>query len=975
EDGDDIDVRLDRVVVREGTVVYRDSRSGMEETVDALEAAVSAGSLQGPFEATGSLTVRDVPIGYTLNLGALPDGGVTPLALALMLDEDKAKLQFNGQIGLGASPMIKGRITGEAPDFAAALAAAGIDTAGLPKTLSERFALEATLEGSPQSVAANGLTLRLAGTQASGAVSVALGEKTRVDTTLNVARIDLEPWLAGLGAAAAGGGGSTALSQRAAGEAAPFVLPTDLAGQLDLVVGTVQWRGGQVRQLRFLADLEGGELQINQASALLPGGSDVALFGFFNAKDGQPHFDGQVEAVSENLRGALDWLGVTPAGVSQERLRNLALTARVRAGPQEVNVTAIDLRVDASRLTGGVTVALRERPAFGIGVKLDRLNLDSYLPQGAPATASDQSDRSARPAGDGQLRGPAGLGLLNGFDANLRADVGEFTVNGTSMKGLSVDGTLFGGELSVRSARVADIGGATANFTGAVSGFGGMPKLGDATLRVRAQDVRSLARLAGIEGGLPNDLNGRFALDLTATGTLSDLELDLSTELADARLAMKGQVAALALQPRFGLSVQASHPDLVGLLGTLGVDYRPALQNERKVAFTGQLRGDLSGLTLDDLDLAAGPVRARGTAGLGFAGARPRLTADLTSNEIVIDFFLPAVARAGGASGPSSDPAQGSDRWATEAIDFDALEALDAQVLLKAMALNYETYRVDQPKLDLLLEDGVLRIRQLDGSMFGGTFSMTGQVSEGALQADLAVKNGGIRQALLDVANIDLADGKLDFQASLAGRGRTEQALVSSLDGTGTVQVRDGVIRGFDLSRVSQQLGQIDSAVALLGLLEAGMGGGETRFSRLDGTFDIENGVARTDDLTIEAEAGTGKGVGAVNVAGWSVDLTSTFQLIQHPSAPPFGMRLVGPLDNPRKVFQFEKLQAYLLQRSAGRLLERLVPGAAPQQQQQQPGPDGSAPPPRDAAPSESQSGGKPRPEDLLKGILDTLGR
>src|SRR5690606_8571045 len=139
------------------------------------------------------------------------------------------------------------------------------------------------------------------------------------------------------------------------------------------------------------ADLEGGALQVNQASALLPGGSDVAAFGFLSARDGQPHFDGQIEAVSEYLRGALDWLGATPAGVSQERLRHLAPSPLVLAGPEEVNVTAIDLRVDASRLTGGVTIALRKRPAFGIGIKLDSLNLDAYLPKGAPASGSEAS--------------------------------------------------------------------------------------------------------------------------------------------------------------------------------------------------------------------------------------------------------------------------------------------------------------------------------------------------------------------------------------------------------------------------------------------------------------------------------------------------------------------------------------------------------------------------------------------------------
>ncbi len=984
--GDGVQVQLERVVVRDATVRYRDAASGTEETVSGLNAEVSAGSLQGPFEGQGSLTARGVPLGFSVNLGEL-GGPAAPLALAVMLAEDKAKLQLNGQVALGDAPQVSGRVTAESANLAAALAAAGLPAGDLPNALADPFGFEAALTAGLEGVQADDATMRLADMQASGALSFQPGAPPRIDATFTLARIDLEallPRIAPAPGAATDGSTPADAPQPADAPAETPGLPQGIAAQVDLTVGTVQWGGGQVRQAKLNAALEGGELSINQASALLPGGSDVALFGFVTAKDGALRLDGQVEAVSENLRAVLDWLGIAPEGVPAERLRNLALTAKLSGTPEQVSVADIDLRVDSSRLTGGVTVALRDRPAFGIGVKLDKLNLDSYRTPAAPAAAAAASAADPQTTDD-QLRGGGGLAALNDFDANLRADIGTLTVNGTTVSGLSVDGTLFGGELSLRRARVADVGGATANITGAISGFGGVPKLTDTTLRVRARDARSLARLAGVEGSLPEGLGGRLALDLAATGTMSDLKLDLSGELADLRLALDGQVAALALQPRFGLAVQASHPDLVKLLNDLGVAYQPALTNSRQMAFTGQLRGDLTGLTLGDIELAAGPVRARGTAGLVFGETRPRLTADLTTNEIIADLLLPVAAKAApGAAQGGAGAGGGAARWSDEPIDFSALRALDAEVQLKAVAINYDTYRVDQPKMDLGLQDGVLEVRSLDGTMFGGTFAMTGRLGDGALQGTLAVKDGGIRQALIDTANIDLADGRLDFDADLAARGSSPAALVASLAGDAALQVRDGVVRGFDLDRVSAQLGQIDSAVALLGLLETGMGGGETRFSRLNGTFKVSNGVARTEDLIIEADSGAGQAVGDVNLGGWSLDMNSEFRLTQHPDAPPFGMRLVGPLDNPRKLFQIERLQAYLLQRGAGRLIERFVPEAAPflgggrstapAQPATPEAAPGTAPPPRDAPPA-SGTPTRPTPEDFLKGILGNIGR
>ena len=51
--------------------------------------------------------------------------------------------------------------------------------------------------------------------------------------------------------------------------------------------------------------------------------------------------------------------------------------------PDAVQITDINLRLDASTATGGLAIALRERPGFGLRLDIDRLNLDAYLPKPA----------------------------------------------------------------------------------------------------------------------------------------------------------------------------------------------------------------------------------------------------------------------------------------------------------------------------------------------------------------------------------------------------------------------------------------------------------------------------------------------------------------------------------------------------------------------------------------------------------------
>ena len=57
----------------------------------------------------------------------------------------------------------------------------------------------------------------------------------------------------------------------------------------------------------------------------------------------------------------------------------------VRAGD------SLDLTVDATRLTGAATVALRQHPAIGARLAIDQLNLDAYLPAAPAAPARDQA--------------------------------------------------------------------------------------------------------------------------------------------------------------------------------------------------------------------------------------------------------------------------------------------------------------------------------------------------------------------------------------------------------------------------------------------------------------------------------------------------------------------------------------------------------------------------------------------------------
>jgi hypothetical protein len=274
-------------------------------------------------------------------------------------------------------------------------------------------------------------------------------------------------------------------------------LPADVTATAELTIDAVIYRRQVVRQVLVSLSLANGQLRVSQALALLPGGSDVSITGVAaQAKAaGGPElqFTGRLEAASDNLRGMLQWLGVDIASVPQGRLRRMSLSAKVAASASQATVSDIDLRVDVSRATGGIAVALRERPGFGIGFAVDKLDLDAYLPTEGVAAQEGQAGQgpAAEPAS-----GEGPLAALANFDANLDLSLGSLTLRGVTARKLKLDATLQGGAMSLREVTIGDLAGSEVRLSGTLSDLAATPSI-VAEVALSVPKPGKLAKLAG----------------------------------------------------------------------------------------------------------------------------------------------------------------------------------------------------------------------------------------------------------------------------------------------------------------------------------------------------------------------------------------------------------------------------------------------------------------------------------------------
>ncbi|MEE2968943.1 MAG: AsmA family protein, partial [Pseudomonadota bacterium] len=603
-------IRLNSLRIEGGSIIYRDAAKEIVERIENLDLEISAQSLAGPFEIDGGLTASGIALKIAASVGKISGPRAAALKISLNIPEAQSEIKISGSLNdLRAATRIKGKISAKGPDLgkliAAIAPAAGGASAGI---LAQPFSLKAQVDASAKVVAIDGIALDFGGTHANGGVNAVLGEKTQADIALRIGRIDLDKILAMNPASgskdSAAADGPTA-EPETPGKQAGFSLPKNINGTLDFGVDAATYKGGQIRGIKFAASLNDGELTVNQATARLPGGAEVSLFGFLTASKGQPNFDGSVDIRADNLRAVMNWWKIDTASVPADRLRKFGFAAKVTGNPDQIQISKIKMKLDASRISGGVTYALgRARPGFGARFRVDQLNLDAYAP------ADDNQAISPSPQSGAAAQGAAKpaaspLKFLTEFDANLNLRIGTLNFRRTPIQGIRISSTLFNGKLGIREARIRSLAGAAISIKGSVEGFSGLPVF-KGSFAADSQDISGLTRVLNIKTPVPAKRYGRLKLNGRADAAADKIIIKSNLQLAGARVTLNGTLDNLQKSPRFDLTLAANHPEFSRLAPLLGAGLAPGKRRYGLFGFSGQVKGDINAVEIDAKVTAAG---------------------------------------------------------------------------------------------------------------------------------------------------------------------------------------------------------------------------------------------------------------------------------------------------------------------------------------------------------------------------------
>ena len=896
-------VQLERVNIEDGVLVWRDGAEGREERIEDIDISLSAASLRGPVRMVGTATVRGLPLTVDLSTSRVTAAGALPMGMTLGLQGVDGTVRLAGIVSPETG--FQGEVSGETGSLLPVLRKIWPEAA-LPAGAEQPFSFESSIRSLGDRVDLTGLTASLGDGTASGTVKATLSEVPRFDAALVLSRIDLDGWLADTAASAGGEAGIVPVVTSLGG--ARFAIPDRMTVTFDIAVDSITLRGALIRQARFEGFLDGGTLSVSRLTAQLPGGSDVALAGTVQSLSGVPQFDFDAQAAANDLRGVLAWLGYDVEGVPSARLRRFSGSASITGRPNDFQVGGFDFVVDGTRASGGLAYVNSGRPGIGLRLNATRINLDAYRPQDAtPLLGATLLQRLAD--------------AMAMADANLDITMAGLTVDGVTLRDIRIDATLSGGAVTIRQAAVGNAAGVAGSLQGSVAA---LDPLSDADLafRLEATDPARLTRALGIGGQTPIDRLDAMTLGGRISGDAEALTLEVMAEAGDGTAELGGRIADPWAAPIYDFSLRVRHPALEAMLAIWAPAYRPRGPLGSLDLFA-RIAGSPEALVIDGVQGTIGPTALAGQFVLDRTGDRPSIEAVLRASELEAAPWITRSARTG---------ARTPRRWSSEAFDLSILSGFDGSLALTATGLAVGPFDIAEPALEARLKDGVLDLTGLSGRLFGGSFGASGKLNAVAtrpeLQFTLDLVGADLAEALTTTAGVEAFAGALDFGLEIESSGASPAELVGGLSGIGLLAARDGEIRGIDLAETASGLGGLTDPLAFLDLQQRTLTAGATAFGSLNATFALADGIATTEDLRLVGQHGVAEGRGVFDVSRWQIDLTTEFDLTGLPDAPAFGLRLIGPPDDPERVLQTADLQAFIARRAADAVSQRYDRGS-----------------------------------------------
>jgi AsmA protein len=307
-------------------------------------------------------------------------------------------------------------------------------------------------------------------------------------------------------------------------------------------------------------------------------------------------------------------------------------------------------------------------------------------------------------------------------------------------------------------------------------------------------------------------------------------------------------------------------------------------------------------------NLAGGLLQSQVKAKVAVNGFQdPAIRFDIDVDQFDADLYLPKEA-AGIANKPT--PTE-------QSFDLAALKKLNLEGGLRIGALKIANVKLSQVRLDIKAQNGLITISPLSTNLYQG--SMNGSLKLNAqttphITINQSLNGINIAPILKDAVNFDTLEGKGNVALNLTAQGNTMSALKKALNGSMSLSLTDGAIKGINIAKTLRDAQGMLSMKGATAQTHSVNKAEKTDFSELKASFKVNNGLAHNDDLLLKSPLLRLKGNGDINIGNDTINYLTNATLAKTLTGQggkdivggiTVPVRLSGPFNNLKYTLDF----------------------------------------------------------------------
>ncbi len=186
-----------------------------------------------------------------------------------------------------------------------------------------------------------------------------------------------------------------------------------------------------------------------------------------------------------------------------------------------------------------------------------------------------------------------------------------------------------------------------------------------------------------------------------------------------------------------------------------------------------------------------------------------------------------------------------------------------------AKPMNLATTHIDA---DVALTGEVVKLSLGNASLYGGTAKGAASMDGPALAMRMDLVGVKIEPLMVALTGASKLEGAATIGLDVTGKGKSGDAIMRALNGTGTIKINDGAVKGINIASFLRD--------AKRGFVMGSSSTEKTDFTEMTASVKIAQGVATNDDLSMKSPVLRLSGKGTINLGAQTINYRAVPTLV-----------------------------------------------------------------------------------------------